>query len=444
MEIVLQIILLIIIAIILKDVKLGVALYLFYSIVVPYCKLSIGSFSLQQNFINIIALFVILYKVPQIDVKPFYALFTFYTLFLLVMPLCSGVGFSYQLEKWRSGLMIALCIPIAIWNMHSLGKDPYYFCRNLVIAAIIISCVYGVILTQSHGINPYIMFFNDLRGGNYSVDWFAAESRLFGRISSVFDHPMRFGMFLGCSLIYLYSIRDKINTVLLYVLLLLVTVNVVTCGIRSVLAASLMTIAYFLLISRKFKFFIVSAIITVIIFAIINSVPAIEQYFTNVMDVSEKSDIGGSSLEMRLDQLQGCFHEIRDCQFFGKGYMWHENILEVKGAHPVIKGFESLVFIILCDHGYFGFFVYALMTCMLLLMQKKYIKNSDNRIVLTCFIIFYYSYTFITGDYQYFKILLIFYFLTFSEMYISQTKFYNERTNILDRLFKRTTSVAHM
>ena len=157
-----------------------------------------------------------------------------------------------------------------------------------------------------------------------------------------------------------------------------------------------------------------------VIYLIGSQIPDFAKYFSDVSDISDRSNISGSNLEMRLSQLRGCFKEINDCMLIGKGFAWHSYYMSIKVVHPEILAFESLIFVILCDHGILGIFIYASMVIILLYTQRLFIKDYTDRLLLTCYVVFYLSYCIFTGDYSYMKIWLLFYYITFSEMYISQ------------------------
>ena len=426
MEILLQLILLIIIVAIFFNLRLGIALFVSYSFLVPYCKLDFGGTVLQQNLINTIVLLSVCLNIKHINIRPFVAFVVFYILILFLIPFANGVDIEYQLDRWRSMVMGNLLVPIALWNMHSM-KNAYLSTRHCLIGAVTIACIYGIFLTTMNGVNPYIMFINAINGNEYRLEWFSSEGRLFGRISSVFTHPMTYGMFLGCSFIYVYSIKEKISKNLFNILLFLLAVNIVIIGVRSLLFASFITYLFFLFLCRKKKVMVSAVGLAILFFLMVYIVPELRNYFQKISDISDQNDIGGSNLDMRLAQLEGCFNEIRDCFWVGKGNSWHENYMEKNYLHPTILGFESLLFLIICDYGILGFCIYGIMIWILLYTQKKYIAYPLNRVILSCFIVFYLSYCLFTGDYSYMKIWLFFYFLTFSEMYKKQ----NEETEQL-------------
>lgn len=434
MEVILQIIILLLIYSIYKNPKVGIPLFVSYYFLVPYCKLDLGFFSLQNNFVYLLIFLAVIYRHREYDFKPFYGLFCFFTLILLTIPLTNGVGSDYQFNALRVNAMTCLLLPMSIWMMRTSG---YLFFKNFqsyIITVIIIACVYGLILTTMSGVNPYIMMFYDISGSDYLVGWYATSSRLFGRISSVFMHPMRFAMFLGCALIYILSLRT-ISTGNKIFLLIIIGLNCLFCGVRSLLFAILITAVFFLLMCRKFKVIFVSSIISALLIFFISLSPELSDYLLKVFNTfSGDESMSGSTLTMRFEQLEACFKEINDCQTFGKGYMWHEYYILTFGNHPEILAFESLIFVIICNQGYFGFVVWGLLFFIMYRMQKKYIRERMNRLILSCYMVFYISYCVSTGEYNYMIIFLIFYFFTFSKMYLHSKKTLNNfiRTNELE------------
>lgn len=434
MEVILQIIILILIYSIYKNPKVGIPLFVSYYFLVPYCKLNFGLFSLQNNFIYLLIFLAVIYRHREYDFKPFYGLFCFFTLILLTIPLTNGVGPDYQFNALRVNAMTCLLLPMSIWMMRTSG---YLFFKNFqsyIITVIIIACVYGLILTTMSGVNPYIMMFYDISGSDYLVGWYATSSRLFGRISSVFMHPMRFAMFLGCALIYILSLRTISSGNKIF-LLIIIGLNCLFCGVRSLLLAILITAVFFLLMCRKFKVIFVSSIISALLIFFISLSPELSDYLLKVFNTfSGDESMSGSTLTMRFEQLEACFKEINDCQTFGKGYMWHEYYILTFGNHPEILAFESLIFVIICNQGYFGFVVWGLLFFIMYRMQKKYIRERMNRLILSCYMVFYISYCVSTGEYNYMIIFLIFYFFTFSKMYLHSKKTLNNfiRTNELE------------
>jgi hypothetical protein len=133
-----------------------------------------------------------------------------------------------------------------------------------------------------------------------------AEGRLFGRISSVFVHPMAFGLFLGLSLMYVYSVKDKIGKPLFYFLMLIIIVTIMVCGIRTPIAALLISVVSFLILKHQVKLMIQIVGLCLIGYLILLNIPGMESYIGSIfMQNSKSSNLAGSSLAMRIDQLGG-------------------------------------------------------------------------------------------------------------------------------------------
>ncbi len=98
-----------------------------------------------------------------------------------------------------------------------------------MLVCIAIASIYGLFLTQTEGLNFYIMELTDISGGEYNIEYLTRDTgRMFGRITSVFIHPMSFGLFLGLSLVFIYSCIRKVNVYIIAILSLLVLINVFT------------------------------------------------------------------------------------------------------------------------------------------------------------------------------------------------------------------------
>ena len=66
------------------------------------------------------------------------------------------------------------------------------------------------------------------------------------------------------------------------------------------------------------------------------------------------SDVGGSSLSMRQQQFNGLLSCVGSNVIFGNGIGWTEMFLEKYKIHPVLLGFESILFSGFCNGGLFA------------------------------------------------------------------------------------------
>ena len=116
-----------------------------------------------------------------------------------------------------------------------------------------------------------------------------------------------------------------------------------------------------------------------------------------------------------MEQLQGCFHEIRNNPLFGKGYSWTGYYEQNFGDHPVMLAFESLVYVILCNSGFVGVVIWTFFLIKLFRNTVKITKNKAIVISAITLTTYYLAYSTITGDYGYMKYLILFYIIILLE-----------------------------
>ena len=395
--------------------RLGLCVYIAYIFLVPYCNINIGGLSLGWNLINTALLLAYCldcsrkYGKIHFAYKPFIPFFVLYGLLLLEIPFQDGVPVEYAINKWRLDLF-NLILPIVVFSAsqydYKIGKHSLV---TMVLVCIVI-IVYALVLIPLQGINPYIMELANINNAELLEAQFGDQSnRLMIKISSTFTHPMTFGAFLGMAAVYIYShIVNKKNVVLLFVLVGLISC-IFFCGIGTLIAVLFITIVIYLLLKKNFKAFLYASILGVIGYFIIIQIPALSETILSMTDRSG-SEIGGSSIDMRLEQLDAAFDEVRNCMAFGKGYGYNSYYWSVHGTHPRLYSFESLVFVILCNYGVVGFLIWGIMFYKILQFSKQ-MREKSLGLFIILLITYYISFTCITGEYGYMKYFLLFYSL---------------------------------
>lgn len=396
-------------------IEWGVSLFLAYLILVPVMRFSFNGLELGENIFNFIFLFGYFshankrgYKTQW---KPFIPFLTYFFLLLVIMPFQGEVPLNIMLNQWRVDIMRTLILPFVIWNL--IANDILYIkiFRNTFLVSISIAVVYGLFLTTTGGFNPYIMSLTGFTNVNDLSGYYAAEGsgRMFGRISSVFVHPMQYALFIGFSFVYIFQLCKKTN---IYIIVLLVSLGIsaITCGVRSVLGGLAVTIVYYLMKIHNYKVVFVAIIIAVVVNHIIGSIPELSAYMGSMVDFNNESEsVGGSSFDMRLYQLNGAINEASKNPIFGLGYGWTGYYHAIHGDHPICLAFESLIFIIICNWGLVGGFIW----CVLLFLYFRNYRNMniDDIVLLDCLIVFYVVYSCITGEYGYMRYFALFYIL---------------------------------
>lgn len=399
------------------NLKWGVVSFLTYMVLVPYMKLRFGGFELGQNLFNLAFLasyffYAHKHKV-RTDWKPLMPFVVYFIATLCIMPLQNYVPFGVMLNSWRVDIMGTLFLPFVMWNVAKADPASVKLFRNAMLIAITIAVGYGLFLTTTGGVNPYIMSLvrvMDIKQGIESYYEASGGGRLFGRISSVYVHPMSYAFFLGLSFIYVFQCKNKIKKKYVAFLLIAIGASSITCGVRSVLGGLVLAVAYFFLMSKNYKMMIGVIVAASVVYIIAESIPELSSYLGSMADVNnKKGDVSGSSIDMRLNQLDGAIKEGSKNPLFGLGYGWTGYYLSLRGDHPVCLAFESLIYLIICNFGLFGFVIWTFMVIKYMKVNRK--MHLSENVLFDCLMVFYVSYSCITGEYGYMKLFLIFYVL---------------------------------
>lgn len=395
--------------------RTGICLYVAYMILVPYMNINLG-INLQWNLVNVLLLVAFFWsyeygreeRIP-LSFKPFVPFLFLFIAQLLEMPFQDGVPFDFAFNDFRFQLMAYLILPFVIWNYSAMDPKLANQLKLTVVICICIAFGYGLFLTTTNGQNPYQLLIMTANGEKWNEEYAAVGGgRMFGRISSVFGHPMTYGLFLGMALVYIYTIRDYFNKYIWKILMLGIIAAVFLCGIRSPIGALFATVLVFLLLNHKIGLMAQVGVVGCLIYVVVSSVPDLNSYVESIFS-DKNSDVSGSSVEMRLMQLEGCFAEIRNNPLFGKGYAWVSWYKANFGDHPVMLAFESLIYVVLCNSGFIGLCIWAVFLIKLFKNTTQITGNKEIIIYSVTLMAYYLAYSVITGEYGYMKYLILFY-----------------------------------
>lgn len=400
--------------------RIGLCAYIAYMFLVPYCSLNVGGVPFSWNLINSVLLIAYCFDCTRkcgrihFAYKPFIPFFLLYGLLLLEMLFQYGVPLGYAMTSWRLAVF-DLILPIVVMSVSQYDNKIVEYSFVTMIFVSIVIALYAFFLVPLKGINPYVMELANANNAELMDAQFGEQTgRLMIKISSVFTHPMTFGAFLGMALIYACSQWTNSKSIILLVTILGLFSCIFVCGIRTPIAALFVTIIVYLLLKKNLNAFISVLVLGIACFYIINQIPELAGTISSMFD-STSSKVGGSSIELRLAQLDAAFDEVHDCMIFGQGFGYNSYYLSVHGAHPRLYAFESLIFVILCNYGLVGFFIWGLMFYMLYNNANKIIFSTGMYIIML--IAYYISYTCITGEYGYIKYFIFFYSLLIIDAY---------------------------
>lgn len=402
--------------------------FLFLSIILfpSYVKIfsiSISNFALLFALINA----VLYFSKTQQFTKEIIKIFSIYILLhLLLLPFAQEMSFINQINYYIKGVFLNIIGPITISILIFSIKEINKIWKVIIIASLFI-CAYGVFcyITQS---NIYIEIISKMypNAVMYDFERYILEERggLIGRISATIGHPVFYASVL-ISLFYIILQKffdKKKNNIILFILLLII-INIFFSGTRSGIIALLIGIFYVFLklssITRKIKIFLIVTFFFLGSLIIETDIKLLNQYQSFIYSIiffwGESDDIRGSSTSMRLDQFYGMVSILNDSSMlFGKGAGWTSYYINSHGYHPVLKGFESVLFKGIINFGIIGFFLiygYIFNAFRKLNIKINKYRNNKDYVIIKAFLISYVIYALMTGDFYWHLFLIAIVFM---------------------------------
>jgi signal transduction histidine kinase len=99
--------------------------------------------------------------------------------------------------------------------------------------------------------------------------------------------------------------------------------------------------------------------------------------------------------------------------------------------HPVIWSFESLIFVVICDHGFLGILIYLIFFLLLLNVQRQFLKSRENILLVDLLVIFFFSYAVGTGEYGYMIFFALYYIFLMQYLKMNEISIQKDQNKIL-------------
>jgi hypothetical protein len=313
---------------------------------------------------------------------------------------------DFQITQLSKNCLKIFTFSFVIWNITNAHPHSLRYMKWLLIASVIIAGTYSIFLMQLEGLNPYTSFlaeYYDAKTDNAEI-YSQAISRLSvssaGKIQATMVHPMTWILHLSLLSVIFVAYLLKTGIKWYGILILFILFNIFISGVRTGIVALGIGFSYFLFKEKKIKIILS---ICIIIFFIISNNEDLSNIFNSFIDVNgDKSSIYGSSISMRLNQVEGVFQEISGLKLFtGKGYDWSDYYLLNYGTHPTILSFESFVFSALCNSGLIGIGLWLIFFSLLFRLQRKMLSVKTDIHLMDTMIFVYIGYIIGTGDYNY-------------------------------------------
>ena len=409
--------------IIVYRIQLGFAVVLAVRLIIPpIARVDMGPLQLSLNsWLTLMLFSVLIFKivfkgnVPVVSQsKIFVPALKWLFIGLFIISIFSiQLTFLTRLSSLVQTIYTEVSLALIAWYIFEKEQDFRSLNIVLLIATLII-CLYGFYcyLTLS---NPLITIMNVLFVQDKDALGLMDEQRggLAGRIQGTMSHPLTWGG--ACVLLFCYFLQNTRPVKPLYRIgiILLLFANVIFSGSRSALLALLVGLIYFVAISDyKVKVTIIKYGLIgffVLVIALYN-VPALSKYqgfFESTVlfwddSAQASSAVKGSTTQLRFDQLAGAFDMINAAPLVGLGPGYIKWYSSNYGVHPVMMGFESIVFSALVETGILGLIFWSLFFISLLKLIKKvnkFLKKSAlyNPKLLSIFCVAYILFIVFTG-----------------------------------------------
>lgn len=418
-------ILLAILALAFYNTRWSIAFFIAYSLLAPVVRLNIVGLSLSDTVIYFFYIIIVCLKyrkrilnIRYTYFRPFFFFFLAFGFLIFIQPSELFVG---NLWLWMRHAVMYLFYPMALFTTIYFERNALKNYMTAIKISLVVAVVYGFYLTMMPGINPYLMItlpvFDMEFSQSYALGYSSltenyadsvAEGRMFGRISSVFPHPMTYTLNLGFfTIICTYLLKNKLKCLGLFALMMVFAM--LFSGVRTVLAAMLFTIiwAAFNLGKLKPMLFMTTSLVMISLIAIY-FFPSLYSYVESIWR-SDEVEISGSSISVRIGQLMGCFDILKDNIMTGNGYSWVMHYRQTHEIHPVLLAFESLLFTTLCNTGIIGCVIWIITGVSYFSIIKRKVKDRYLQTMMLSLFCFYVVFSLITGDYGYMKYFMLYY-----------------------------------
>ncbi|MDD3320476.1 MAG: O-antigen ligase family protein [Paludibacter sp.] len=338
-------------------------------------------------------------------------LFLFILMFIQVTPL------SFQFNSWKNNFIYFILSTVVIVNMCVYEKDGRNLIKLAIIFSLTISIIYGFILIPLQGINPYIDLLSDSYNLTNMSEAYSSNDRLlelgiFGRIQSTFIHPTSWSFYLVIMFTTVFIFFEVEKKYLYLIILIMIFISVLIANVRTGLFTVLFSLFYYFVKTKKNKNRLYIGVALLLLIFILISNDNTSSYVKSVADVNgTQTDVGGSTINDRYMQLLGTFDEIKDNLFLGKGYDWvgYYNYSNKGKTHPKIMGFESIIYVILCNWGVLGLILWIVFFISLFRLNRRFVRNREYVVLIDLYLLSYIIFTLITGDYNFLKLWVLYY-----------------------------------
>lgn len=247
--------------------------------------------------------------------------------------------------------------------------------RNIVCWAVVYNLAFCIIFEMMIGINPAGMPLYIILGvddNEFITDMIDSErGNMSFRAQTVYRHALSLGQYL---LVILPLFLTKGKLMVKFAFVMIICFLIVVSGSRGAMVPMVLVVLLSIkkIVGKDLRnfFLFVAAMVIAISFIPKKQMKKINREIEPIVaslqfwDDSKRefNDIGGSSMELRLDQFDAALVEIEDNPVFGRGYGYRDYYITIHNAlHPDLLGFESVFLLYLVERGWLGLLFFFIM-----------------------------------------------------------------------------------
>ena len=367
--------------------------------------------------------------------------FTMYAIGIAFLSFLSMCLLQYMtISQFLSHLirfMLDIVIIGCLLNHYILQtKAIYVFDTSLYVTTAIV-CLYAFYNYFSHS-NPYMAYVTIITNAEVDMSNDFQETirgALQGRVSSTFVHPLILGQCILLVTSYIiYELKDKKILIKWLVISVLFIVSFLT-GSRSSLIPIIVSIAIYIFSLNgtvRRKNMLIAAILLTI--ALIFTPKSYKETISNMVFENAESKykqiggIGGSSLELRQQQLESAVSILGSDIFIGRGNGY---VTTYGQRHSTdMLGYESIIFRELFDNGIIGLILFFLFYGILYIKLLRYAHTKRNKYRVHSLCLSFLISGILTGiQYGMITFYILFYMITIHNIY-EEEKTNNVKLNI--------------
>lgn len=356
-----------------RSLPLGCAIALSIRLLIPPCA-RIFNVSLNTFCVLILLLFFVFrilkhdYKVRYCDIFPVTKLAFPLIALSFFAPLAFNIQMSYMTQFIVTEIVFSCILAVVVRE-----KEEFDAIMRVLVVSYCVVGAYGILTYFLHGNPVYTLFANSFGSDvNYTGDGTVnMRGALSGFASGNLSGPLPWGQasLVIFSLLLCCYPFDAGSSIRNGGVIVLAFCNCFLSGKRSIILPALILLFIFFLMRVAFKKKVIFFFLAIPMAIIFMGNSTIQDVFSRNVKTSiliwddglaSSSGVSGSSKALRAEQLQYCLGMIEHVPIQGLGYGYSENYRDTKGKHPVMLGFESLIFQILTNSGFLGLLVWVI------------------------------------------------------------------------------------